>query len=1029
MPQVGAWLATAAFPTLLGSAITYGTLIKTALVVGVGMYSRRQQKKARASALDSIRDRTFMVRSAVTTRPIVYGRTRLSGPFRPIGTHGTDGEMFSFTVSLAGALDAVEEVWFNDSSIGALDAAGWTTTGDYFKSRSEPAFHAGIVSASRTVTLPHLADAITIVSVPMSDSYDNLYPGDPSTDHRAWSVATVGGVSVLTFHADRIGTSVTINYQRSSGEAKARAKAFLGQAGQAADPYLIGQFPSLWTGDHRSDGASYLSCTLVYDPDVYPTGVPNVSAVVRGKRIYDPRTGLTSWSRNPALIARDYLGAEFGCESSEIDDASVIAAANACDEVVNYTSTDTHERYTFDGALDSGTNRLQNLETILASMAGTATFSAGKWYLRAGVWATPTLALNEHDLAGDGAISIQAFAARRDLFNGVRGTYTDSSTWQQTDFPAYTSPTYQAQDGDDEAILDVELPMVTDVYRAQRLAKLALFRARQALTFSASWNLGAYEVTPGDMVEVTLGRYGWTDKVFRCIDREYDPSGGVRFTFQEDAEALYAWDYSEAVNPDPAPNTNLPSVRRVEPPVMTFESGLQFAQALSDGSTRPFLRAYWTQMDATVEHVEIMWRRPHETTWQHSGRIDADELTWDIYNVGASDDYIVWARAINGLGVKSVWVAYLVSVHADAPANSGSVTLGIGVNLLPNATFRNGAAGWAAQLGQVIPFADAPAPVTHLSRTWYASRIWSGQTAFGAWNRPIPGNALILLVDQGAAGTGLGTIYSTNQIPVNEGARIEAQAWLGGHNAGAHLAVMFYDPAGTYVAGSVVTGGNSDLGSGTGEFSLDAYDHCWGFAEVPAGASTAALRIIVDRTATGSTDSWVLLAQPYLGIARPGQTQPSTWSIGPAGGAIEGLDAVTEIIEATVSEQDMDASPTLFDQAFTPQYDAVVEITITAAMTGDLVNTGVGKAYCGLEVILYAGTSSGSSLVIDRSRIIPWSPTLVGETHSAQGAQTITYDVNAGQLYTVKVAKFVDATKFDNVVVNTARLRITEVYR
>lgn len=669
MPAVGAWLATAAFPAAFGTAITYATIVKTALVVGVGLYSRRQQKKARAAALDSIKDRAFMARSAVATRPIAYGRCRLSGPFRPVGTHGVIGEMFSFTVSLAGPIDAVEEVWFGDQALGTLDANGWTQSGSaYYKTRTTPAVHSVTVSASATITLPHLAASFPNVSAPVgSASWSNLIAGDPVTSEDQFSVATVGGVSVLTFHSNFIGTAITVNYKYVSGEAKARALAFLGQPGQAADPYLLGQFPTIWTTDHRSDGASYLSCSLAYDPDIYPTGVPNVSAIVRGKRLYDPRSGTSQWSRNPALIARDYLISEFGCDSSEIDDTSVIAAANACDEAVYTDGVATQARYTFDGALDSGTNRLQNLETILASMVGSAVFSAGKWTIKAGVWQAATLALDENDLA-NGEISVSAFMPRRDLFNGVRGTYTEPTTYQPTDFPAYTSSTYLAQDGDDEVIQDVELPMVTDAQRAQRIAKLMLFKSRQALTFSASWNLGAYEVTPGDSCEITIGRYGWTDKVFRCVDREFDPAGGVKLTFVEDAEAIYAWYYSEATNPDPAPNTDLPSVRTVETPVLTFGSGLAFATLLADGSIRPFLRVYWQEFDATVEQVELMWRRAHETVWQREVR-DAELRSFDIYGVSGSETMIVQGRAINGIGVRSEWAVHAVDVDTEAPVN------------------------------------------------------------------------------------------------------------------------------------------------------------------------------------------------------------------------------------------------------------------------------------------------------------------------------------------------------------------------
>ncbi len=45
---------------------------------------------------------------------------------------------------------------------------------------------------------------------------------------------------------------------------------------------------------------------LEYDADAFPNGVPEVTAVVKGKKVYDPRTSTTAWSDNPALFKRLY---------------------------------------------------------------------------------------------------------------------------------------------------------------------------------------------------------------------------------------------------------------------------------------------------------------------------------------------------------------------------------------------------------------------------------------------------------------------------------------------------------------------------------------------------------------------------------------------------------------------------------------------------------------------------------------------------------------------------------------------------
>lgn len=114
-----------------------------------------------------------------------------------------------------------------------------------------------------------------------------------------------------------------------------RIKKYLGAEDQAADTDLIAENPR-WTANHRLRGVAYLYVRLRYSNDVFPDGVPNIKALVKGKLIYDPRTASTQWTNNPTLCVRDYLKASYGlgCTDDEINDLVNIAHANICDERV-----------------------------------------------------------------------------------------------------------------------------------------------------------------------------------------------------------------------------------------------------------------------------------------------------------------------------------------------------------------------------------------------------------------------------------------------------------------------------------------------------------------------------------------------------------------------------------------------------------------------------------------------------------------------------------------------------------------------
>lgn len=106
----------------------------------------------------------------------------------------------------------------------------------------------------------------------------------------------------------------------------------LGTPGEAADAALTADVPK-WTSACKLSNCAYLYVKLKYDRNAF-SGLPTITADVRGRTLFDPRDGQTRYSNNPALVLRDYLSNTIygrGIASSAIDDTSIAAAANACD--------------------------------------------------------------------------------------------------------------------------------------------------------------------------------------------------------------------------------------------------------------------------------------------------------------------------------------------------------------------------------------------------------------------------------------------------------------------------------------------------------------------------------------------------------------------------------------------------------------------------------------------------------------------------------------------------------------------------
>jgi hypothetical protein len=87
---------------------------------------------------------------------------------------------------------------------------------------------------------------------------------------------------------------------------KVRIKKYLGTATQNADSDLINEV-SDWTVNHRLQGIAYVYVRFEFDRNIFTSGIPNVSAWIKGKKILDSRDNTVRYSTNIALIAKDYL--------------------------------------------------------------------------------------------------------------------------------------------------------------------------------------------------------------------------------------------------------------------------------------------------------------------------------------------------------------------------------------------------------------------------------------------------------------------------------------------------------------------------------------------------------------------------------------------------------------------------------------------------------------------------------------------------------------------------------------------------
>ena len=455
-----------------------------------------------------------------------------------------------------------------------------------------------------------------------------------------------------------------------------RVKKHLGADSQTADSDLVSEASSVWTTNHRLRGIAYVYVRLKYNQDVFPGGIPNVSAIIQGRLVLDTRTSATAFSANWALCLRDYMAFSklgLGVPDAEFDTTALNAAANVADENVNLNPSGTEKRYTINGVISTDAQPGEIIETMASAGAGFVSYIGGKWIIQAGAYRTPTITLDESDLRGP--ISVQTKVSRRDIFNGVKGVFTSPiNEWQTADFPPVVNATYTTADGGVRIWQDVELPFTTSFATAQRIAKIALERVRQEIVVKLPCKLTALRVQAGDNVMLTNTRLGWSAKVFEVQSFSFAPEPqeggalglGVDLMLRETAAGVWDWNDGEETVVDLAPNTNLPNPFTVAAPTgltLLSDSTTIFQQA--DGTIIPRIKVSWTSpADEFVQSgglIRIEYKAAASSTYIPWNVIRGNVTEEFITDVLSGTSYDVRIRGENGTRVTSAWVSGTVT--------------------------------------------------------------------------------------------------------------------------------------------------------------------------------------------------------------------------------------------------------------------------------------------------------------------------------------------------------------------------------
>jgi hypothetical protein len=515
------------------------------------------------------------------------------------------------------------------------------------------------------------------------------------TAHEVESIDTIYfDDEVITLDANDEGTAARV---QAHGESYLRVKKHTGADGQTVDTFLLSDASDKWTSNHRLRGNSYLYVRLGWLDGMWPNGIPNVSAVCKGKKLYDTRTTTTAYSVNPALAVYDYLTNTtygLGVPAAEIDTDSFDTAANVCEESVSLDGGGSEDRYTCNGVVDTKLTPKVILEELLSSMAGTLTYQNGKWFVYAGEYRTPTVTIDESDLRS--GISVTTRTSRKDLFNTVKAIYVDpNSDYQPVDMPEVTNATYVTEDNGDTITHDTSYPFTTSDSTAQRLGKIELERVRQQIRVELPLKMTGFQLQVGDTFNLTNSRFGWSSKVFEVeawsfvleADENGNMAPGINVTAKETASAVWTWS-AEETTVDPAPDTDLPNPFNVTALTgLTLDSQETQLVRGANGRIVTRIKASWDlHSDEFVKEggkIEVQYKKSSDSTWNPPQTLPGNATFAFITDVDDRETYDVRVRAFNYRGGFSDYTTvsdHVVIGKTSPPPNvtgfSASVNLG-----------------------------------------------------------------------------------------------------------------------------------------------------------------------------------------------------------------------------------------------------------------------------------------------------------------------------------------------------------------
>jgi len=386
---------------------------------------------------------------------------------------------------------------------------------------------------------------------------------------------------------------------------------------------------------------AYMYLRLTYDREKF-TSIPKITAIVKGRKVYDPRDDTIKWTDNPALCIYDFMINKrygVGLNSALVDLDSVKAAADWCDNI----------GFTFNGVINTKQAAIDNLTNMLATARMQVVFNGGVFKLIPLQYDSPVMKLTEEDLIEKSFSKI--YPTVQDLPNTLKVRWINPNNYYiYDDLILYN----KAQiDADGERIEKSFLLLGCDnLKQARTVGSYQLERIRRNRRYNFTATHKALPLEAGDMITIDFPSFGVNNEIVRIESIVPLENDTFKITVIEESADLY--DTKTDLVTQVSYGTNLPDglEKPSTPSNLSLTTGVESNQS---GLVTAYIIAIWDQHPSPkVIEYELKIRENGSTNYTYV-KLGVSETSYKFGSLKPGTIYYVAIRAISENSLVSDW--------------------------------------------------------------------------------------------------------------------------------------------------------------------------------------------------------------------------------------------------------------------------------------------------------------------------------------------------------------------------------------